>query len=262
MRFDAARDFVSQARHWRRSTGLSGCGTPIRDLRRAVERLAGEAAAAESELRPACEGTERIGEFGFLSSLAPLLVEAVLMQGRDDEALLLTERWRPERLTLPEDADAHAGWRRVRAKVLARSGKVGEAERIGREAGNRVATELPGAHAMALADLGEVLRLGGHADGSAATSKRRSACTNGKATSPRREASALLPEAGNGILPDREGHEQQAVPAQLGGAMASARSDSAIPGGVAVDARGRVADRQVLAAVKGVGLVADLALPR
>jgi ABC-type tungstate transport system substrate-binding protein len=71
---------------------------------------------------------------------------------------------------VPEDADAHAGWRRVRAKALARSGKVGEAESIAREAVAIASrTDYLDAHAMAVADLGEVLRLGGDADGSAAT---------------------------------------------------------------------------------------------
>ncbi len=81
-----------------------------------------------------CEALERVGELGFLSSIAPLLADALYMQGRDEEALRLTERWRPERLTVPEDADAQAGWRRVRAKVLARMGDFDEAERLGREA--------------------------------------------------------------------------------------------------------------------------------
>jgi hypothetical protein len=96
-----------------------------------------------------------------------MLVDAVLRQGREGEALDLTERWRPERLTVPEDADAHSGWRRVRAKALARAGELGEAESVGREAVEIVArTDYLDAHATAVADLGEVLRLGGDAEGS------------------------------------------------------------------------------------------------
>ena len=171
MRFDVARDLVAQAMALVEEYGTLGLrDSHTRPSAGFVELLAGEAAAAESELRLACEGTERIGELGFLSSLVPMLADAVLMQGRVDEALQLTERWRPERLTVPEDADAHAGWRRVRAKALARSGKVGEAESIAREAVAIASrTDYLDAHAMAVADLGEVLRLGGDADGSAAT---------------------------------------------------------------------------------------------
>jgi len=62
------------------------------------------------------------------------LPEAVLAQGRDEEALQLTERWRADRLTVPEDADGQTQWRRVRAKILARIGELDEAQRLGRDA--------------------------------------------------------------------------------------------------------------------------------
>src|SRR5207253_5956880 len=73
----------------------------------------------------------------YLASAAPLLLDALYLQGRDEEALQLTERWRPERLTVPEDVDAQVGWRGVRAKLLARRGDLEEARseerRVGRE---------------------------------------------------------------------------------------------------------------------------------
>jgi tetratricopeptide (TPR) repeat protein len=82
------------------------------------------------------------------------------MQGRAEEALLLTERWRPERLTLAEDVDAHTHWRRVRAKVLAHLGELDEAERLGREAvAISSGTDVVDLRAQALTDLAEVLRL-------------------------------------------------------------------------------------------------------
>jgi tetratricopeptide (TPR) repeat protein len=126
----------------------------------AIELLAGDATAAERELRPACEGLERAGELGFLSSVVPLLVDALIEQGRDDEEVALTERWRVERLTVPEDVDAQAGWRRVRAKHCARRGELEEAQRLGREAVAIAAeTDYFEAQALALADLAEVLSL-------------------------------------------------------------------------------------------------------
>jgi 16S rRNA (guanine527-N7)-methyltransferase len=68
----------------------------------------------------------------------------------------LTERWRADRLTVPEDADAHAQWRRVRAKVLARRGNIDEAERLGREAVAiaSATSDLLDLRAQTLADLG------------------------------------------------------------------------------------------------------------
>jgi hypothetical protein len=120
-----------------------------------------EGAAAEPELRVVCEHYEKVGEFGFLSSTAPYLADAVLAQGRDEEALQLTERWRDDRLTLPGDADGQAQWRRVRAKALARGGALAEAERLGREAVAiaSATADILDLQAEALADLGEVLRL-------------------------------------------------------------------------------------------------------
>jgi tetratricopeptide (TPR) repeat protein len=100
------------------------------------------------------------------------LVDALLAQGRDEEAFGLTERWRAERLTVPEDADAQVGWRRVRAKLLARRGDVDEAERLGREAVTIASgTDFLYLRASALADLAEVLRLAGKAQESTDAAK-------------------------------------------------------------------------------------------
>jgi len=171
MHFDVARDLISSAKALAEEHGLQVLlDSHTRPAAGYVELLAGDAAAAERELHPACESMERVGELGFLSSIAPMLVDALYMQGRDEEALRLTERWRPERLTVPEDADAQAGWRRVRAKVLARMGDLGEAERLGREAVAIASrTDYLNAHANAVADLGEVLRLAGRPQDAAAT---------------------------------------------------------------------------------------------
>jgi tetratricopeptide (TPR) repeat protein len=127
-----------------------------------VELLAGDAAAAERELRPACERLEEMGELGYLSSAVPPLLEALYQQGRDEEALLLSERWRPDLLTVPEDMDAQIGWRSIRAKLLARRGDPAEAETLAREATSLAEqTEDLELRAKALSDLAEVLRLAG-----------------------------------------------------------------------------------------------------
>jgi class 3 adenylate cyclase/tetratricopeptide (TPR) repeat protein len=134
-----------------------------------VELLAGDPACAERALRPACEFLERVGELGYLSSAAPLLADALIAQRRDDEAFALTERWPPERLTVPEDVDAHVGWRRVRAEVLARRGDVEEAERLAREAIELAApTDYTEDHALAYAALAKVLQLAKRPDEAAA----------------------------------------------------------------------------------------------
>jgi tetratricopeptide (TPR) repeat protein len=126
-----------------------------------VEFLAGNAEAAERELRIVCEHYEQVEEFGFLSSTAPHLAEAVLAQGRDEEALLLTDRWPAARLTVPEDVDGQAQWRRVRAKILARRGELEEAESLAREAVTiaSATADILDLRAEAFADLGDVLGL-------------------------------------------------------------------------------------------------------
>jgi tetratricopeptide (TPR) repeat protein len=134
-----------------------------------VALLAGDPAAAERELRPACERLEEVGELGYLAGAVPLLLEALFEQGHDEEALQLTERWRPERLTVPEDVDSQVGWRRVRAKLLARRGDVEEAGRLAREAtALATQTDYLDLRAQTCADLAEVLRLAGDPRGSAA----------------------------------------------------------------------------------------------
>jgi tetratricopeptide (TPR) repeat protein len=157
--FDTARGLASQARALGEEYGLDI--SHARFVAGHIELLAGDTAVAERELRMVCEHYEEVGEFGYLSSSAPYLAEAVLAQGRDEEALQLTERWRADRLTVPEDVDAQTQWRRVRAKVLAQRGELAEAERLGREAVAIASgtADILDLRAEALASLGEVLRL-------------------------------------------------------------------------------------------------------
>ncbi len=162
-RFDVARELFARTRHLAEEHGFPNA--VARDLNPSagtVELLAGDPVASERLLRPACEAMEQSGELGFLSSVAPILIDALLGQGRDAEALELSERWRPELLTVPEDIDAQVSWRRVRARALARHGDLDEGLRLGREAVTMVAaTDYAVGHAEALGDLGEVLHLAG-----------------------------------------------------------------------------------------------------
>ena len=73
-----------------------------------------------------------MGETGILSTLAALLAEAVLAQGRDAEAEELTRT--SEAAATEEDAASQIAWRTVRAVALARRNDVVEAERLAREA--------------------------------------------------------------------------------------------------------------------------------
>ena len=162
-RFDVARVLLEKATASAQELGREVLiDTHLRVTGGDVELLAGEPRAAENLLRLSCERLEQIGELGFLASASSSLVEAVLAQDRTEEALQLSNRWRPEDLTVPEDVDAQVAWRRVRAIALARLGQLDDAERLVREAiDTAAATDFTDLHASALACLGDVLRRAG-----------------------------------------------------------------------------------------------------
>jgi predicted ATPase/class 3 adenylate cyclase len=161
-------DFVGARAALQRSTSLLEGGSEVTSYSHVamaagmIELLADDAVAAERELRPACERLEAMGELGYLASAAPQLLEALYRQGRFDEALVLSDRWRADRLTAAEDLDAQVGWRAMRAKLLAHAGHLAEAEALAREADALCAgTEDLELRARALTDLADVLRLAG-----------------------------------------------------------------------------------------------------
>jgi tetratricopeptide (TPR) repeat protein len=169
-RFDTARELIAEAKALAQELGLELTLARLAMQAGDVEMLAGEASAAERELRPAYEVLERMGNLGYLSSIAPRLADALYVQGRDEEAFRYAEVG--ERASAPEDADAQVGWRRVQAKLLARRGDVLAAERLAREAtGLAARTDYLDLHARALADLAEVLRLAGRKEESAVALK-------------------------------------------------------------------------------------------
>ena len=159
--FGVARELLAQTRALAQE-GLGGTflERQVAPATGEVELLADNPVAAVAELRRSCEVFEQAGELGYLASIASLLGDALLANGDDEEASDVTERWGADRLTDPEDADAQVGWRRVRAKVLARRGEFEEAERLAREGVDLVlGTDMLPLRADAQADLSEVLRL-------------------------------------------------------------------------------------------------------
>jgi class 3 adenylate cyclase/tetratricopeptide (TPR) repeat protein len=167
-RFETARDLLARAKALAEELGLEVIlAAGVAHQAGYVELLAGDAAAAERTLRPACEALEQMGDWGHFATLAPKLADALFIQGgHDEEAQRLTQL--AERSATPGVADEDIGWRRVRAKLLARQGDAEEGERVAREATGRAAlTDLLDDHAQALADLAAVLRLGGRLEESA-----------------------------------------------------------------------------------------------
>jgi class 3 adenylate cyclase/tetratricopeptide (TPR) repeat protein len=91
----------------------------------------GEPRRAEEVFRESLAVLEELGEKGYLSTIAYGLADALLEQGRFDEAEEFTRL--SEVTTASDDIASLTGWRRSRALVLAAQGELDEAERLLRE---------------------------------------------------------------------------------------------------------------------------------
>jgi len=141
--------------------GVSAAATSI-DLAR-VELLAADLGLAEREIRADYDFLKKSGETYLLSTLEGMLSRIVRDQGRDDEALALTQA--VEAAAAEDDVEAQVQWRSVRAPILARSGDLTAAEALAREA-VRLAqgSEAPVLQADALIELASVLAIAGRFD--------------------------------------------------------------------------------------------------
>jgi class 3 adenylate cyclase/DNA-binding winged helix-turn-helix (wHTH) protein len=97
-----------------------------------VELLAGDPVAAERSLRSGYSAMEEMGYGAELSSTAALLAQALLAQGRDQEAERFAEL--SEELAAADDLIAQLQWRGVRARTLATRGLIEEAARLAGDA--------------------------------------------------------------------------------------------------------------------------------
>jgi class 3 adenylate cyclase/tetratricopeptide (TPR) repeat protein len=128
-----------------------------------LELRAGDAAAAEAQLRPAHEHLKAIGEKGTRCGVAAILAEALYQQNRLDEAEEFTRV--SEDAAASDDVLAQVWWRGVRAKVLARRGDTSPAVSLARQAVElSEPSDLPVMKGQAYEALGETLRLVGEAD--------------------------------------------------------------------------------------------------
>ena len=122
--------------------------------------IAGEPKAAERVARQGVAELEEIGEHSFLSTVAFYLAEALLAQGKLEEAEEATEL--SERNTATDDVQSMAGWRATQAKILALRGETQRAEVMAREAVTIIEeTDYLDSQAEALLALATVLRLAG-----------------------------------------------------------------------------------------------------
>jgi predicted ATPase/class 3 adenylate cyclase len=125
-----------------------------------VETLAGDSAAAEKSLRAGYSALDEMGEKAFLSTTAALLARAIFAQGREQEAERYAERG--AELAATGDLFTQVLLRGVRARILAKRGRVDEGEALAREAVKLAErSDFLGTRGDALVDLGLVLREAG-----------------------------------------------------------------------------------------------------
>ena len=154
-RFESARELLAECDAILEELGFTIHSAP--EWAAFVALLAGDPAAAEERLRAGYERLAAMGETQFLSTTAALLARAIYEQGRYDEAYAFTEA-SAEAAAL-EDVVTQIGWRAVRARILVGQGRLGEGEKLAREAvALAEGTDLPSDRGDALLDLGEVLR--------------------------------------------------------------------------------------------------------
>ena len=129
-----------------------------------VELIAGDVTAAEAELRRDYDALAAMGERNYISTTAAFLAEALYRQGRDEEALAMTEQ--SEEIAAADDVATQYLWRSVRAKLVARRGSFAEAEALALDAIRIIeAAQDPDSQGYAYIDLAEVLRMAGRARG-------------------------------------------------------------------------------------------------
>jgi tetratricopeptide (TPR) repeat protein len=165
-RFDEARALLNQSRAAFEELGLATWLLTDAFFRGPIELWAGNPEEAFRAFRESVEGLEETGERAWSCSLAAFAGEALYVLDRLEEA----EEWtnRAEASAGKSDLEAQADIRSVRAKILARRGRLEEAERLAVEAVEISNQTYETDHiGDSLFDLAEVLRIAGRREDAA-----------------------------------------------------------------------------------------------
>jgi tetratricopeptide (TPR) repeat protein len=158
--FETARELITSSERIAADVGLENLrAAGILRMAGQIELMAGDAPTAERFLREAYDALHRSSDWGHLASVAPLLAEALLAQGREDEAetlLELTSGW-----LIEDDTEGQMLLAAARSKLAALRADPDAAEAFARAALERAAKsdELT-VRAAALVRLAEALALG------------------------------------------------------------------------------------------------------
>jgi predicted ATPase/DNA-binding SARP family transcriptional activator len=133
--FEEARALLRRFSSIVEDLGLRVTAASAAETYAAVELLAGDAAAAERQLRSGYDELEEMGESSTRANLAALLAQALHAQGRNGEAVAVSDVTPAD-----DDVSAHVHLSAARAGALASVGRLEEAELLAREAVERART--------------------------------------------------------------------------------------------------------------------------
>jgi class 3 adenylate cyclase/tetratricopeptide (TPR) repeat protein len=195
--FDEARELFARGETIYKDMGLRLSLVAMSEVAGYVELLAGEARAAEEALRRGYEILSEGGVSALLAFQAGLIAEALIAQGRYEEAdelALMQEESVPT-----EDVFAQVGWRVTRARLDAHFGNYARGQQLAVHAVERAAqTDALNLHADALMSLAETQRAAGLDDEAGSTVERALALyeRKGNVVSARRATALLAERAG------------------------------------------------------------------
>jgi ATP/maltotriose-dependent transcriptional regulator MalT len=166
--FDRARELCRSARSSLQDFGNDVLAASTEIDAASIEMRAGDYAAAERELRRAHDSLSAMGEKFLLSTISGLLARMLTLQGRLDEAEPLLASM--AEIAAPDDVDAQAILRGVRARILAARGEYSTAIQLTDEAVTlRRESDSIVEQGIALWDRAEILRLAGDERGAGAS---------------------------------------------------------------------------------------------
>ena len=134
---DEGRDLLEQARTIFTEHGNKLALAVLAFSTGPLELRAGDPVAAEREFRAALDAVQQIGDRGRVPNLAAMLADALLEQGRIDEAGHFVQVARDGAQT--GDVSGQAFWRMAAARLLARQGDTDEAVRLAHESTSMMA---------------------------------------------------------------------------------------------------------------------------
>ncbi|MDQ3985127.1 MAG: AAA family ATPase, partial [Actinomycetota bacterium] len=130
--FDTARELLERARTISDEISTPYLIAGVAERGGVLEMLAGRPDAAELQYRRAFDFLKKVGEKSWLSTMGAALGGALYGQERYSEAESMVEE--AERAAASDDIDAQIEWKRQKAKLLARKGRMEEGESLARSA--------------------------------------------------------------------------------------------------------------------------------